>query len=100
MKLVWSAFALLDREQIYDYIESESPRSAALLDGRISESVKLLTDFPESGRVGRVSGTREHLIARTPYIAAYTVSSDVIRILRLLHGAQRWPDDFTGAYPN
>lgn len=95
MKLVWSAFALSDREQIYDYIESESPRSAALVDGRISESVNLLLDFPESGRVGRVSGTREQIIAHTPYIAAYDIRGDVIRILRLLHGAQRWPDDFS-----
>ena len=49
MKLVWSAFALADRDEIYDYIDSESPRSAAMMDKRISESVELLLDFPKAG---------------------------------------------------
>ena len=97
MKLVWSAFALLDRDEIYDYIESESPRSAAMMDKRISESVELLLDFPESGRLGRVKGTRECVIPRSPYIAAYIVTGEVIRILRVLHGAQLWPEEFTGS---
>lgn len=94
MKLVWSAFALSDRDEIYDYIDSESPRSAAMMDKRLSESVELLLDLPESGRAGRVKATRECVIPRSPYIAAYTVTGDVIRILRVLHGAQLWPDEF------
>jgi toxin ParE1/3/4 len=94
VKLVWSAFALSDRDEIYDYIESESPRGAAMMDERITESVEYLLDFPESGRIGRVKGTRECVIPRSPYIAAYTVTGEVIRILRVLHGAQLWPDEF------
>jgi toxin ParE1/3/4 len=97
MRLVWSAFAITDRDEIYEYIESESPRNAAMVDKRIAESVELLPDFPESGRAGRVAGTRECVVPRSPYIAAYTVTGDVIRILRILHGAQRWPDEFTGS---
>ncbi|TIP73791.1 MAG: type II toxin-antitoxin system mRNA interferase toxin, RelE/StbE family, partial [Mesorhizobium sp.] len=27
------------------------------------------------------------------YIAAYAVMADAVRILRILHGAQRWPDE-------
>jgi toxin ParE1/3/4 len=94
VKLVWSAFALSDRDEIYNYIESESPRSAAAMDVRIRECVELLLEFPESGRVGRVKGTRECVITRSPYIAAYMVKGEVIRILRVLHGAQVWPDEF------
>jgi toxin ParE1/3/4 len=94
VKLVWSAFALSDRDEIYDYIESESPRSAAMMDSRIAESVEFLLDFPESGRVGRVKGTRECVVPRSPFIAAYNVEGEVIRILRILHGAQLWPDEF------
>jgi toxin ParE1/3/4 len=94
LKLVWSAFAVSDRDEIYDYIESGSPQNAAAMDERISESIELLLDFPESGRVGRVDGTRECVITRSPYIAAYIVTGDLIRVLRILHGAQRWPDEF------
>jgi toxin ParE1/3/4 len=97
VKLVWSAFALSDRDEIYDFIESESPRFAAVTDKRIADSVRLLLDFPEGGRVGRVGrvkGTHECVIPRSPYFAAYTVTGEVIRILRVLHGAQRWPEAF------
>ncbi|MFW8696063.1 type II toxin-antitoxin system mRNA interferase toxin, RelE/StbE family, partial [Mesorhizobium japonicum] len=27
------------------------------------------------------------------YVAAYAVTAETIRILRVLHGAQRWPDE-------
>jgi plasmid stabilization system protein ParE len=45
------------------------------------------------GRAGRVEGTRELVISRTSYIAAYRIVGDVSRILRVLHGAQQWPDE-------
>ena len=48
------------------------------------------------GRVGRVRGTRELVIAGTPYIAAYRVKGRVILILRILHGAQLWPETMSG----
>jgi plasmid stabilization system protein ParE len=49
--------------------------------------------FPESGRPGRIEETRELVILRTPYIAAYRITGDTVRILRVLHGAQQWPED-------
>ena len=93
MKLVWTALAIEDREAIYDWIDRESPRNAIMIDTRISDSVERLMEFPESGRAGRVAGTRELLVVRTPFIAVYGVADETIRILRVLHGAQEWPDD-------
>jgi toxin ParE1/3/4 len=52
-------------------------------------------EFPESGRIGRIAGTRELVIPRTPYIAAYVVLDDKVRILRVLHGAQIWPEEIS-----
>ncbi|MEO8727435.1 MAG: type II toxin-antitoxin system mRNA interferase toxin, RelE/StbE family [Acidobacteriaceae bacterium] len=49
------------------------------------------------GRPGRIDGTRELIIQRTPYIAVYHVDSEVVRILRVLHGAQQWPEEISYA---
>ena len=44
------------------------------------------------GRPGRIEETRESVINRTPYILAYRIHDKAIIILRILHGAQLWPD--------
>lgn len=93
MKIVWSVLALSDRDGIFTHIETDNPAGAIVVDERIVAATGRLRDFPESGRPGRVSGTRELVIVGTPYIAAYQLTEGTIRILRVLHGAQRWPDD-------
>ena len=93
MFLEWSVFALADRIAIFDYIEADSPRAAVSVDDRIETCVEGLAQFPEMGRPGRINGTRELVISRTPYIAAYRIVGDTVRILRVLHGAQQWPDE-------
>ncbi|MBD9445155.1 type II toxin-antitoxin system mRNA interferase toxin, RelE/StbE family [Rhizobium sp. 42MFCr.1] len=92
MKLTWSAFALSDRDAIFTYIETDNPSAAVLIDERIVAVTRRLIDFPASGRIGRIPGTRELVINGTPYVAAYTVSETTVRILRVLHGMQEWPD--------
>ena len=95
MRLEWSAYALADRTAIFDYIEADSPRAAVAADARIREQVETLVLFPHSGRPGRIEGTRELVIGRSPYIVAYRIMGDTVRILRVLHGARRWPDDMS-----
>jgi addiction module RelE/StbE family toxin len=92
VKLEWSVFALADRNGIFDFIEADSPRSAIKVDSAIEAQAERLVDFPESGRPGRITGTREVVVAQLPYVIAYRVTSDQVRILRVLHGAQQWPD--------
>ncbi|WP_186419092.1 type II toxin-antitoxin system RelE/ParE family toxin [Bosea sp. CS1GBMeth4] len=96
-RLVWSQFALADRDEIFSYIEADNPKTAAEIDERIASAVQHLLRFPESGRPGRVAGTRELIVARTPYIAVYAVTAGKIRILRVLHGARMWPEDMDEA---
>jgi len=96
VNLEWSIFALEDREAIFDYIEADSPRAAISVDDRIETRVEGLAQFPEMGRPGRIEGTRELVISGTPYIAAYRIRGNTVRILRVLHGAQKWPDEMPG----
>jgi toxin ParE1/3/4 len=92
VRLVWAQYALEDRRTIYDHIEADEARAAALVDTRIAEAVIRLIDFPESGRSGRVEGTRELVVGRTSCVVAYRITGETVRILRVLHGAQLWPD--------
>ncbi len=94
MRLEWSVLAFEDRLAIFDHIEADSPRAAILTDGRILDQVRRLKHFPGIGRPGRIVGTRELIVNRTPYIVAYRVAGDKVVILRVLHGAQMWPAQF------
>jgi len=96
VRLEWSAYAIEDRVAIFEYIEADNPQAAVTVDDRIRLQVEQLIRHPESGRIGRVEGTRELVIDRTPYITAYRVAGDTVRILRVLHSAQQWPDALPG----
>lgn len=70
----------------------DNPAAADRQIERILAAIAGLLQFPEIGRPSRRSGTREMVVAGTPYIAAYRLRRDVIEVLRVLHGRQRWPD--------
>jgi plasmid stabilization system protein ParE len=36
-------------------------------------------------------GTRELVLAPLPWVMVYVVSDETVEIVRVLHGAQRWP---------
>jgi toxin ParE1/3/4 len=57
----------------------------------IYERLSALMEFPEQGRQGRKSGTRELIFTGLPYLAIYRIRGDAVEILRILHGAQNWP---------
>jgi toxin ParE1/3/4 len=89
--IVWYPLALDDLEDLRAYIEADDPGSAAVVAHRILDAVAALAEFPKRGRPGCVPGTRELVVPRTPYIVAYRLRDEVIEILRVLHGARRWP---------
>ncbi len=93
MKLAWSNRATTDRLAIFIWIAEDNPQAAADVDDRIEAAAQRLKDFPNSGRPGRIEGTRELVIARTPYIAPYRIIGDTVRVLRVIHGARMWPHD-------
>jgi len=94
VKLVWSRAAVHDLEQLAAYIAQDSEQNALLVEGRIHHSATLLSLLPAAGRPGRVDGTRELIVLRTPYLLVYCFRSNEIRILRVYHGARRWPARF------
>jgi toxin ParE1/3/4 len=95
MNIVWSPEAIQDLISLRAYIAEESPAGARRVVLRILHDIEgLLPGNPHMGRPGRVPGTRELVIPRTPYIVPYRVQRETIQILRVYHGARRWPDSF------
>jgi toxin ParE1/3/4 len=93
-RIRWAKKATEQFAASYDFLAAENPSAAAKQADVILRAVRQLVNFPEMGRIGRVSHTRELVIAGTPYVVAYRLKSDIIRILALLHGARRWPKHF------
>lgn len=94
MKPVWSKAAIRDLDEIAIYLSARSERAAEFIEERIRDEAKLLSRFPKSGREGRAPGTCERVVGKTPYILAYKIASGQVRILRVYHGARRWPTAF------
>jgi toxin ParE1/3/4 len=96
MEIRWLDDALADVTAIYRYIAADDPSAAGRIVGRIQTAVHSLVMTPHRGRPGRWPGTRELVVARTPYIIPYRVQGDIVQILRVFHSARRWPDEPSG----
>jgi len=94
MNLRWTRPALRDLEEIGDYIARDNARAAAETVAEILNQTEMLADHPHLGRAGRVAGTRELVVARTPFIVPYRVVGDDIQILAVFHAARCWPKTF------
>jgi toxin ParE1/3/4 len=80
-----------DREDQIAYIREHNPMAAIDMGDAIQAAILTMTEHPKIGKIGRVKTTREYVVARTPYILIYRLEAKVIVVLRLLHGAQKWP---------
>ena len=95
MKIVWTRLATRHLEAAYRYwSREESSNAADLMLERIFAVVELLENHPAMGRPGRVSGTRELVLAPLPFLLVYRTRRDKIEIVALLHGARKWPGLF------
>lgn len=96
MRIRWLDRAEADLSELFDYLLERNPRAARRVYDAIRAQVGQLAEHPGIGRPGRVAGTRELVIPRMPSIVAYTVdrSIDTVIVLRVLHGARRWPEAY------
>ena len=95
MTVIWSREAIDDLVSLRTFISERDPEAARKVALHILDSVEqLLPDHPGAGRPGRVPGTRELVIAGTPFIVPYRVQGATVQILRVYHAARRWPERF------
>ncbi len=86
--------ALADLDEARAYAALDRPDMAQAIGRRIHEAISGLAQHPDRGRPGRVVGTRELVVAGTPFVAAYRVTGKHVDVLTIMHGAQRWPSAF------
>lgn len=92
MNIVWTNQAIADLNHAYDYVCQHSPEAAEAIIERIENALEALSSFPEMGRQGRITGSRELVISKTPFILPYRIRKNRIEILGIIHGNRRWPD--------
>jgi toxin ParE1/3/4 len=94
MRVRWTTPAREQFVSAYEYIAEENRAAAARTADQIWESTQLLAGHPMAGRKGRVAGTRELVISGTPFVVAYGIERNEVRILAVLHAAREWPEEF------
>jgi addiction module RelE/StbE family toxin len=92
MKIRLTPRALQQLLSAHEYLQATSSSAAASQMKRILSSIDLLERFPSAGRRGRIAGTREMVVPRTPFIVAYAIIGKEIQVLAILHASQRWPE--------
>jgi toxin ParE1/3/4 len=93
VRIEWLVSSEDEVNQIVDYLDPRNPAAAHRILTRIEQAVERLSLYPLAGRPGRESGTRELVVGRTPYIVIYSVRSDCIAIMHVIHGARQWPPE-------
>jgi toxin ParE1/3/4 len=92
MQVRWVRKALRNLEQAHAYSAKDNPEAAMRTVLKIQVAVDRLGQFPLMGRIGRVEGTRELVIANTSYFVIYGLKDNTVEILRVLRTSRRYPD--------
>jgi toxin ParE1/3/4 len=92
--IVWSPRAIDHLTGLRACIARDSPDRAAETAATLLAAVEGLEKFPNLGRPGRVSGTRELVVPGTPYVIPYRQRGTRLEIIAVFHGRQRWPKRF------
>jgi toxin ParE1/3/4 len=91
MPIKWLRTALRNLDHHAIYIAKDNPDAARKAVERVQAAVGRLTQHPNMGRIGRVPGTRELIVGGTPWVIVYRIRAHAVEIIRVLHGAQKWP---------
>lgn len=95
MRIEWSVEAGHDLRGVHASIARDNKTAAARVIRAIREGVQSLSANPLMGRIGDVSGTRELVLSRYPYLVVYRVQKHGVRVLAVIHTSRHWQVDFS-----
>jgi len=89
MKIMWTETAVLDLEQINDFISKDSPYYASVFIDRVLNVIEQIKQFPQKGRVvPEVQDKSIREVLYNGYRIIYKVHHDNLLILAIVHGAR------------
>ncbi len=89
MQIHWTATAKQNLLQLERFIAQDNPTASIAIRLNLIKKIMLLSEQPKVGRIGKTPGTREFLIAKTPYITTYRIKNNCIQVLTIKHGAMK-----------
>ena len=94
MRVVYTAAALRDLDEIADWLAVHYPAIAPSVEQRIRAVAARIGRWPESARrSARRAGVRVVPVGRYPYRIFYRVTDDAVEILHIHHAArQPWDE--------
>ncbi|MGE0742692.1 MAG: type II toxin-antitoxin system RelE/ParE family toxin [Hyphomonadaceae bacterium] len=92
----WSLAALDEYDASVARLREQNPAAAIRYVEALGDAIALLARRPNTGRKGRVEGTREKSLPKWRYVIAYQVSTDeagagTLDILHIIHTSRDWP---------
>ncbi len=93
VELLPAAYADLD--EIFDYIMVENPQAAARILDEITQALRRLEDFPDSGKPLLDQPLKKfnfRMVIVEPYLAFYRFIDSKVYVYRILHGARNYPN--------
>lgn len=91
LQIKWLRKAEQNLESAYNYLNEENPVAAQKFIQEVFDLTNLLRTSPAMGRMGRVAGTRELVLAHFSYLLPYRVRGEQIHILRVFNTNQKLP---------
>ena len=91
--IFWEEESLNDREKIFEFLFDFNPSAAEKTDQIIETKVENLLEHPLMGVERDIFRGRVLIIPEVSMIVSYWVDGDTIRIMRVLHQKQKFPQD-------
>jgi toxin ParE1/3/4 len=91
LKVSFTPQAREDLTAIRDWIAEDNARAADRVIARIVQTAMMFGQFPMLGRAGLVAGTREFSVVGLPYVIVYTIASENVDVLTVLHTRRKYP---------
>lgn len=91
--IFWEEESLNDREKIFEFLFDFNPEVAEKTDQIIESKVENLIEQPLMGVQRDILRGRILIIPEVSMIVSYCIDGETIRIMRVLHQKQKFPQD-------